>query len=474
MKSLKDKSDLADALKASQPCGLVGTSVAMLQARLSYKVAATSLARLARLGLLEAVQTARIERRGRPEKVYRVTQAGVDWLREHGLANAAAPTTSDPIELAHRYCQALVGALNPASAKAEIEKVLPLADGRNLRVDVVMPLFDGEVQFIEIEQRLERNNLARAVEKFERLGEFFRREAGREVYRSDVLFIFNLSAAALPQTLRLWQEALARAFPGDSVLSFTPRYVLLDAFLYDPSLGEMERYARLEKAEKPKPAAAVQFTVLPDYRDAPCLDQVLESLRAHIEHHDVPLPPPFDYRDQLLGLCEIALKVYRRSMSPDSPTRKYSAFPHESVQTLRDLLHLPVTAELREALREGMAWLEGYKSGLMLYRDAATRLVWDVFLRYFGFGRTKAGGALHVYVDVPDPGDRFSDLRVEAHLSSDFEQWRTPEMTARREEYEAALSWMLTALFLYPVDLGLADSLWASPRRKGGKHGSAR
>ena len=121
-----------------------------------------------------------------------------------------------------------------------------------------------------------------------------------------------------------------------------------------------------------------------------------------------------------------------------------------------------------------MAWLEGRRSGLMVYRDAATRLIWDIFLRHFGFGMGLGEDkALHVYVNVPDPSERFSEIRIEALLSYDFDKLKKQEMTANKEVYAKALSWMLTALFLYPVDLGFSESLWGFPKRKGGKRGSA-
>lgn len=475
MKHLENNSDLALALKASRPYGLLGKTVVAFRADLSDKVASTSLTRLEKLGMIEEQQTARIERRGRPEKVYRVTQEGVDWLRENGFWNAAMLGTSDPIELAHRYCQELVGACAPMGADVMIEFNHPLAMGRNIRFDVVMPLDSDEIQLIEIEQSLERNNIARAVEKFERLGEFFSNESIHDYYRSDVLFVFNLNAAALPKTLSVWGDALARAFPGDVPLPFTPRYAMLDAYVFNPSLSDMTRYPIIEKGRTGKTAGLVaQGIGIPDYRNAPSTQEMLGSLQSILEEGETSVKLPAQDADQLFGLCEIAMTIYCRSMYVNSPALKYSAFPHESVMALRDFLHMPENHALFQNLKDGMAWLEGRKSGLMVYRDAATRLVRDVFLRHFGFGNgLEIGSALHVYVNVPDPGERFSEIKIEAHLSKEFEHLRKPGMVARTEEYEKALSWMLTALFSYPVDLGFSEDLWSFPKRTGGKRGSA-
>ncbi len=454
-------------MKAAYP-GLVSKLTAGLSApTLSPQNITSSLTRLVRLGFLREQRVAKIEKMGRPEKVYRLTQAGVDWLHEHGLADAAAPTTSDPLELAHRYCQVLVGALTSDGTKVEFEKVFLLADGRNVRIDVVVPLSDGAMQFIEIEQRLERNNLARAMEKFERLGEFFRREAGRGVYRSDVLFIFNLSAAALPQTVRLWQEALGSMFPAGVVPPFTPRYTTIDAFVSNPAFTELERFPLIEKRDGGVVQVSSSAGGALNYRAAPHTKQVLAMLD---EIKLEPVKLPSHEAEQLAGFCEIAMNIYRRSMRKDSHTRKYSAFPHESVQTLRGFLHLPVNAGLLRELKEGYAWIESRKSGLILYRDAVTRLIWDVVMRHFGIGQ---GGPLKIFVGIPDLAEKASTIMIEVILEKS-EELRLP-WTSGDETYEDAISWMLTALFLYPVDLGLADSLWASPRRKGGNtHGPAR
>ena len=472
MKHLEKEGDLADALKASQPYGLLGKTVAAFVADLSDKVASTSLSRLEGLGMIEEVRTAKIERRGRPEKVYFVTQEGVDWLGGNGFEEASVLGTSDPIELAHRYCQALAGATVPWGAKGSIEQVFQLTGGRNIRVDVVVALHQHRIQLIEIEQTLERNNIARAVEKFQRLGEFFRDETVLDTFRPDVLFVFNLSAAALPKTLSVWQDALGRAFHGDEPLPFTPRYVLLDHFVYEPAYGDMTRYPAIEGKKAGKTVGLVEHGMtIPDYRLAPSTMKLLERMKSIPKK---PVTLPAQDPDQLLYLCEIARTIHSRSLYKDSPALKYAAFPHESVQALRDFLHLPENILLFDSLKEGMAWLEGRRSGLMVYRDAATRLIWDIFLRHFGFGMGLGEDkALHVYVNVPDPSERFSEIRIEALLSYDFDKLKKQEMTANKEVYAKALSWMLTALFLYPVDLGFSESLWGFPKRKGGKRGSA-
>jgi len=165
--------------------------------------------------------------------------------------------------------------------------------------------------------------------------------------------------------------------------------------------------------------------------------------------------------DQLIGLCEIALMIYRKSMGTQSPTRKYSAFPRESIQSLRHFLYLSQNSRLLQALQEGIIWIESRKSGLILYRDAVTKLIWDIFLRHFGFGR---GGPLNVFVNIPDVGEKFSQITIDVILEKSKDvhlPWASVQ-----ESYEDAISWMLTALIVYPVELGLVSSFWVRTKNK--------
>jgi len=457
--NLDSQSDLADVLRASQPYGLVSKTTARVVTTLSPVIVSTSLARLEKIGLIQEQRTAKIEKNGRPEKIYRVTSNGVAWLQSNGFEKAVVLTMSDPIDLAHRYCQTLVGV--QSNAKVEIEKIIPLSDGRNIRFDVGVLLSKGILQFIEVEQKLDRNNITRAIEKFKALGELFNDETSKKLFSSNILFVFNLSAASLPRTVNVWRDALALAFPWDAPLPFTPRYTTIDAFVYDPEFENTVHFPLIEKRKSDKllPAEVRSGGELFSPTTAPSTKKLLVELKSI---QDKPVSMPSQTADQLAGFCEIAMTIYRKSNTSSSPTRKYSAFPQESIQTLKQFLHLPQNAGLLQALKEGVAGIISKQSGLIVYRDAITKLVWDVFLRYFGFGR---GGPLDVYVKIPDLGDNVSQIQIEVIITKS--DAITLPWTSAEETYEDAISWMLTALIMYPVDLGLSASLWSSPRKKG-------
>ena len=459
--NLDSQSDYADVLRSSQPYGLLSKTTARVVTTLSPMIVSTSLTRLEKLGMLQEQRTAKIEKNGRPEKIYRVTSTGVAWLQANGFDKAAALAMSDPIDLAHRYCQMLVGV--QSSAKVEIEKIIPLSDGRNIRFDVAVPLSKGMWQFIEIEQRLDRNNITRAIEKFRALGELFNAEISKKLFSSEILFVFNLSAASLSRTLNVWRDALALAFPWEAPLPFTPRYTTIDTFVYDPEFENTSHFPLIEKRKNDKlsPAEVRSSGELFSPTTAPSTKNLLVELKSI---PDQPVSMPSYMADQLAGFCEIAMTIYRKSNTPNSPTRKYSAFPQESIQTLRQFLHLPQNAGLLQGLKEGVAGIISKQSGLIVYRDAVTKLLWDVFLRYFGFGR---GGPLDVYVKIPELGDKASQIQIDVIITNNdaiILPW-----TSKEETYEDAISWMLTALVMYPVDLGLSSSLWSAPWKKRGE-----
>jgi len=80
---------------------------------------------------------------------------------------------------------------------------------------------------------------------------------------------------------------------------------------------------------------------------------------------DQPVSLPFYKADQLAGFCEIALTIYRKSNIRNSPTRMYSAFPQESIQTLKQFLHLPQNLGLLQGLKEGVVGIISKQSGLI-------------------------------------------------------------------------------------------------------------
>jgi hypothetical protein len=118
-------------------------------------------------------------------------------------------------------------------------------------------------------------------------------------------------------------------------------------------------------------------------------------------------------------------------------------------------LHMHQNKQLLEQLQVGCKRVQqSQRQALNLFRDQLTRFYWDIFLRYFNFGR---GGPLRVRVEVPS----FDSSRSEIYPVASISDW---EMLRGEEGYvpsgepahaEEALSWVLEAMHLYAFDLRL-------------------
>ena len=136
---------------------------------------------------------------------------------------------------------------------------------------------------------------------------------------------------------------------------------------------------------------------------------------------------------------------------------------------LRYYLCHPANQAMYAELQESLAWLAKQRGGmgLIMFRDAITRILWDVFLRHHGFSR---GGALGMSFQIPDFGDRRSDYYVAIQFVGLSLNSPIAWMLDKAAE---AISWVLTSLFIYSEELGLGKRPWRAaatqPRKKGKK-----
>jgi len=158
-------------------------------------------------------------------------------------------------------------------------------------------------------------------------------------------------------------------------------------------------------------------------------------------------------RYQFFQMMEV---IYDGSHYKGGPVERESAYPATSIMLLYRFLHMHQNKPLLEQLQAGYKKvLFSQRQALPFFRDNLTRFYWDVFLRYFNFGR---GGPLKVKVEVPS----FDSSRSEIYPVVTISDW---EMLRGEEGYvpigepdhaEKALTWVLEAMHLYAFDLGLA------------------
>jgi len=157
-------------------------------------------------------------------------------------------------------------------------------------------------------------------------------------------------------------------------------------------------------------------------------------------------------RYQFFQMMEV---IYDGSHYKGGPVDRESAYPATSMMLLYRFLHMHQNKQLLEQLQVGCKRVQQSQwQALNLFRDQLTRFYWDIFLRYFNFGR---GGPLRVRVEVPS----FDSSRSEIYPVASISDW---EMLRGEEGYvpsgepahaEEALSWVLEAMHLYAFDLRL-------------------
>jgi hypothetical protein len=148
--------------------------------------------------------------------------------------------------------------------------------------------------------------------------------------------------------------------------------------------------------------------------------------------------------------------IYDGSHYKGGPVERESAYPATSIMLLYRFLHMHQNKQLLDQLQAGYKKvLFSQRQALPFFRDNMTRFYWDVFLRYFNFGR---GGPLKLKVEVPSFGDCRSEIYPVVTIS-DWEMLRGEEGYVQSGEpvhAENSLTWVLEAMHLYALDLGLA------------------
>ena len=413
------------------------------------------------LPLLTSIPVRLAGRVGRPPRGYLLTEWGAQVLAllDPELM-VSPPNPRDLLDLHHRFCEleVLVSAQR-LGLQAQLEKALSYGKRKNVRADVYLTMDEQDV-ILEVEQELSRNNAVRAVKKFERWQNYVRAKGGRR-HNLAMYLVFNLPAQDLQSTLQRWQKARTQAEQRQRDLFF-PVYWLPISHFFGVSLSEaLEQAVPLDALEievqTPQPATqphGPETQVPPAWMHA-LYDDYME-LVATLKSAAHP-------RERLFSFIELAQFIHQASFYPESTTMLYAANPRESLWLLRHYLHLPANQALFSELKTAYRWIQKRSGGmgLIMFRDAMTRLIWDIFLRKHGFSR---GGALRATFQIPDFQDNRSDYWVDVRLTGGIHR----EISSFRiRDKTEAVGWILSGLFIYPEELGLGTPIWKyQPRRK--------
>jgi hypothetical protein len=465
-------------LLSCQETGMTCQALAEKAAGAEYRAVYSALSWLASPGhgllpLLSAIPMRLESRPGRPPTGYVLTDVGAEIvsLLDPGLP-VQAPNVRDQSDMQHRWCQLeLLTRARQAELDVHIEQVLAYGTNRTVRCDVVLETPE-RAHYIEIEQELGRTNLSRAVAKFGHWQEFSKTHTDKKI---DLVLLFNLSQAGLAKTLSLWQDALGLCKQEYGQLRFSPRYLLMGEIFSGDWLSVIRSAPALKPRmpEKPpemepqKPSQPLQplSDPLSQLEPAPGGLHPLDTFEfmQRVGDYD-QIEDPAERFQAFLGLMN---SIYGASYYRDSPTLLYSIQPRESLWMLRYYIFHPANQAMYAELQESFSWLAKQRGGmgLIMFRDAVTRILWDVFLRHHGFSR---GGSLGVSFQIPDFGDRRSDYYVAVQFHGFSLNSPIAWMLDKAED---ALGWVLASLFIYCEELGLGKRPWRASTAQLSKKG---
>ncbi|MBI9051788.1 MAG: hypothetical protein JEZ00_20385 [Anaerolineaceae bacterium] len=387
--------------------------------------------------------------RGRPFTGYVLCEAGAAVL---GSGTRKAPMLDEPVEAAHALMEMQVFiAAYQQGKKIEIEKVIPYDGLHNIRADA---LFENQILF-EMEQQARLNDVPRISDKLDRLMKFFSSPAGK-AYDSKVRILFALPAND-GKTIKIWQQVLGALYKKNGSMSFELYWQEVNTFLSNPNWQDLNTFTLLEPTLIDSPVASItpvkEYAAPPFFQRNPLdldeLHMVMTVMEPGMEMFDEGWK---EHRYRFFQMMEV---IYDGSHYKNGPVERDAAFPVISLMLLYRFLHLHQNKPLLDRIQNGYKKvLYSQKQALPFFRDNLTRFYWDVFLRYFNFGRN---GPLKVKVEIPN----FNDVRSEIFpvvTITDWEFLRGEEgyiQAGEPDHAEKALSWVLEALHIHAFDLEL-------------------
>jgi hypothetical protein len=404
--------------------------------------------------LLKTVNVTLPGQRGRPYAAFVLTEAGAANL---GDESRKAPKLDEPVEAAHALMEMQIFIVaHRYGKKVELEKVIPYEGLYNIRADA---LYENRILF-EVEQQARLNDVPRISDKLDRLTKFFNSPAGKLV-DPKVRVLFALSSND-GKTIKIWQQVLGAIVKKNGSIPFELYWQDINFFLDDSDYETLNDFVLLEptttvstqsqtrKQESPEQSESMPAFVKRNQVDLVELNMVMNVMESGFGKLDEGWK---ESRYQFFQMMEV---VYDGSHYKGSPVELDAAYPVTSMMLLYRFLHLHQNKPLFEQLQSSYHKVQNsQRQALPFFRDNLTRFYWDVFLRYFNFGR---GGPLKVKVEVPSFGDSRSEIYPVVSIT-DWELLRGDEgyvPSGEPAHAEKALTWVLEALHLYAVDLELA------------------
>lgn len=387
--------------------------------------------------------------RGRSLAAYLLTASGSQAL---GQQTHTAPMLTENVEAAHALMEMkLFIAAQQTGNFSDIEEVIFYEYPKNIRVDV---LINNKALF-EIEQCAGVKDIPRITDKVLRLSSFFKSPEGKR-YDSQIRILFALNSEDKSTVLR-WQSVLSEVQRRTGQFPFEIYWQEFNAFMDNPSWEDISQFHKIDlnpgKTSSNEGRNQQNSYTVPDFglhQDVDVLELkiIMELINSELQKIGIKTP---SNRGSFFEMMQL---IYNGSHFENGPVERVAAFPILSLQLLHRFLRLDQNRELLPLLQDGFRKIKSAQfKGIVFFRNTLTQFYWDIFLRYFSFGRN---GPLKVSVVVPGLDDDCSELRTRVWIGSwELLHDNETDDDVDRKRVETATAWVFDALYLYAQDMGL-------------------
>ena len=385
----------------------------------------------------------------RPAAIYRLEKGGAELLLSLGVENARACALHEDIHILHALCMLTIHleAMREKDLTIVTDQNLYFAGGeRHFRPDHQVSLPNGERCIIEIEQEVKLKLLPRIMESLANRQAFFNSKEG-QAYSKTIRMILNIKdGRPFSNTIKVWSEAMRQQeIKSGQELGFTICAIPIQKFLEAPEWGSalsrnwkpiVLKESGSEEALKVTPSAArSQRPMEQDAALLQALGQRLHKTLANTNSLEVDM-----------GFISVIEEIYGGSFGEEH--RDFDSFaapPKVSIGLLKK--YLQMKPDLKKEL---YACMHYYRSGKVWTQINVMHQMGVVIRTFLNYHNWAVSGYLEAYPTID------SELRNAYLVKVEFMAFPdSVEYSNRRQNMEAALTWVLTALFEHGNRIGL-------------------
>ncbi len=401
----------------------------------------------------------RPDQRGQPSGVYILTEEGAQVLQMLGHSKARASHLKGDLPILHALTMTDIHlAAHKSGVEISTDRVLAFKTSE-IRPDHLVTLADGKKIIFEIEQQASVETLRRVLESLNHKQSFFSSKVHLDILPEIRMILQMNRGTQWDKTLSVWEKALGlvQKETGNK-LAFRLFAITRREFLGAPDwenehhLPWREIVPQKEKTLLPENP---QKEPMPGWvANSPRENRlVLLALRQTLLEN-ANIRDKYSHADPML--LENIRIIYSASHDECASPMEQAALPRKSIAMLKEYLQMvKLLAPLRSAIH-AMGPKANWSPTMILHRMQVTT---STFLGHHGW---RPSGALLAYPVVSRWDDHspyqfqvkvtIRNLRV---LSPKEEAYGVEPSQDEVKRTEEALEWVLQALFIYSIELGL-------------------